>query len=113
MERRRKLHWVEPPTDNELRGAIAEFAASDRDRAAMGKDAFLLEAALVTSDRIVASLDETARALFGALAGQMPRIGKIVWINPGSEDDSALAWLRSGAKLEPTRRLGHRLKRKG
>jgi hypothetical protein len=112
MERRQKLHWIEPPTDEELRGTIAEFAASGEDRAAMEKDAFLLEAALVTADRMVASLDETARALFRALAGKLPRIGKVVWINPGSEDDSAVAWLKSGAKPAPARRLGHRPPRK-
>ena len=113
MERRQKLYWIEPPIDQELREAIAEFATSDKDRAAMEKDAFLLEAALATADRLVASGDETARALFRALAGNVPRIGKVVWINPGLEDDSALAWLKSGAKPEPARRLGHRPKRKG
>jgi hypothetical protein len=113
MERRRKLSWIEPPTDEELREAIAELAASDKDRAAMEKDAFLLEAALATADRMVASRDETARALFRALAAGFSRIAKVIWINPASEDDAAVAWLKSGAKPEPARRLGHRPGRKG
>jgi hypothetical protein len=36
----------------------------------------------------------------------------IVWINPNSEEDAAIDWLRQGAKPEPTRRLGHRPKGK-
>jgi hypothetical protein len=83
MERRQKLDWIEPDIDDELRETIAEVAASEKDKAAMEKDAFLLEAAQATKDRMVASLDEIARGLFRELAGQLPRIGKIVWINPG------------------------------
>jgi hypothetical protein len=113
MERRHKLDWIEPETDDDLRDAMAECAASAKDNAAMEKDAFLLEAALATTDRMVASLDEIARTLFRALAGKLPRIGKVVWINPGSEADSTLEWLKSGAKREPARRLGHRRRRKG
>ena len=112
MERRQKLDWIEPDTDEEIRETIAEIAASEKDRAAMEKDAFLLEAAQATTDRMVASLDEIARDLFRELAGQLPRIGKIVWINPGREEELPLEWLRSGAKAESSRRLGYRPKRK-
>jgi hypothetical protein len=113
MERRGKLDWIESETDDELWKIIAEVAASEKEQAAMEKDAFLLEAALTTTDRMVMSLDEIARGLFRALAGKLPRMGKVVWINPGSAEDSALTWLKSGAKREPTRMLGHRSKRKG
>lgn len=112
MERRQKLDWIEPDTDDEIRETIAEVAASEKDKAAMEKDVFLLEAAEATTDRMIASLDEIARGLFRELASQLPRIGKIVWINPGREEDSALEWLRSGAKPESPRRLGYRPKRK-
>jgi hypothetical protein len=113
MERRQKLDWIEAETVDELHETIAEAAASEKDKAAMEKDAFMLEAAEVTKDRMVASLDEIARGLFRELASKLPRIGKIVWVNPGLEEDSALEWLKSGAKPEPHRRLGHRRKRKG
>jgi hypothetical protein len=112
MERRQKLDWIETKTDDELHEIIAEVAASEKDKAAMEKDAFLLEAALITIDRMVVSLDETARSLYRMLAGNLPRIGKVVWINPGSEDDSAQEWLKNGAKPEASRKLGYRPKKK-
>jgi hypothetical protein len=112
MERRRKLDWIKAETDDELREAIAEIAASENEKAAMEKDAFLLEAAGATTDRMVVSRDEVVRGLFRELAVQLPRVGKVVWINPGREEDSALEWLRRGAKGERTRRLGHRPRRK-
>jgi hypothetical protein len=107
MERRQKIDWTEAATDDELRQMIAEAAASKKDKAAMEKDAFLLEAAEATKDRMVASLDESARGLFRELSGKFPRIGKVVWVNPGSEEDSALEWWRSGAKPESHRKLGY------
>ncbi|MHB1424139.1 MAG: hypothetical protein ACYC3I_13265 [Gemmataceae bacterium] len=124
MERRQKIDWIEAEIDDELRETIAEVAASEKDKAAaevaasekdkaaMEKDAFLLEATEATNDRMVASLDEIARGLFRELCGKLPRLGKVVWVNPGSEEDSALEWLRRGAKPEPRRRLGYRPKRK-
>lgn len=112
MERKHKLDWIVPESDDELRQTIAEIAASEKEKAAMEKDAFLLEAAQATKDRMVAALDEVARDLFRALAGKLPRIGKIVWVNAALEEDSALEWLRGGAKPEPRRKLGSNQKRK-
>jgi hypothetical protein len=113
MERRRKLDWIEPESDDELRETIVEMAASEKEKTEMEKDAFLLEAAQATTDRMVVALDEIARGFFRALVGKLPRIGKVVWINPASEDDSAVAWLSNGAKPEARRRLRHRPNRKG
>ena len=96
--------------DASVAQAAGEAAATDPK--AMNCRGFL-QAAMLARDRMVASLHETARALFRALAGKLRRIAKVVWINPGSEDDSAVAWLRGGAKAEPARRLGYRRKRKG
>jgi hypothetical protein len=107
MERRRKLDWIDPPRDEQLREAIVESAASEKEKKAMEKDVFLLEVALATADRMVASRDDAARALFWALAVSYPPIRKVIWINPASADDDALAWLRSGAKPEHRWRLGH------
>src|SRR5262245_16783348 len=112
MERRRKIDWIDLDSDEELRETIGEVAASEKEQAGMLKDAFLLETALTTTDRMVVSLDETAKGLFRSLVVKLPRFGKVVWINPGSEADAALAWLRSGAKPEAPRRLGHRPRRK-
>jgi predicted nucleic acid-binding protein len=113
MERKHKIDWIDVVSDAELHEAIAEVAASAKDQAEMVKDAFLLETALATTERMVVSLDDTAKELFRILAVKLPRFAKVVWINPGSEDDRALSWLQSGAKPEPARRLGRRPKRKG
>jgi hypothetical protein len=112
MERRRKLDWIEPQSDDEMREIMVEIAANENDQAAMEKDAFLLEAAQATTDRMVIALDEIARGLFRELADKLPRIGKIVWVNAALEEDSALEWLKSGAKSEPRRKLGQGRKRK-
>jgi hypothetical protein len=86
--------------------------APEKDRAAMLKDAFLLAAAQATQDRMVVSLDDKARKLFQALAAQVPQWGTVSWINPGSDEESAISWLGSGAKPDPARRLGYRRKKK-
>ncbi len=112
MERRHKIEWLDPESDDELRECIEAIAATTKNRDAMLKDAFLLEAALAATDRMVASLDDTVKGLFATLVETLPRYGKVVWINPSSEEDSVIEWLRSGAKPEPTRRLGYRPKGK-
>ena len=112
MERRGKLDWIEPQSDDEMREIMVEIAANEKDQAAMEKDAFLLEAAQTNTDRMVIALDEIARGLFRELAEELPRIHKIVWVNAALEEDSALEWLKSGAKPEPRRRLRQGRKRK-
>jgi len=84
---------------------LDSLAISDEVRLAMRKDKRLVEAALAT-DRIVISLDERVRGHFGSGVASVPDLARIIWVNPGVEAEQAIDWLRGGAKLENSRRLG-------
>ena len=72
---------------------------------AMLKDMHLIEAALV-SDKTVISLDETARNLFCEITDMVPQLKSIMWVNPTSEGEASIDWLRSGAKSNKKLQLG-------
>ena len=71
--------------------------------AELEKDKHLIDAAINAEYRI-ASLDNEARDGFRGLAPTHKPVGLIVWVNPSS--DSALKWLKEGAKKDETYRLG-------
>lgn len=77
-----------------------------RRRKALMKDKHLLEAALV-SDQRIASCDENAREPAKQLAESCPPVRDILWINPANHNETPLPWLQLGAPLEPQRLLGH------
>lgn len=64
---------------------------SQTQRAAAEKDLLLIEAALAT-DRIVVSLDNTAREIFRQVAADLPALQGLVWANPVTDPGFA-AWL--------------------
>lgn len=105
MVARRKLHIIEVAPDDNLREKISRVAARAEDREAMFKDAHLLEAAIAT-DRIVISLDETARVLFIAAALSVGEIRRILWANPDKIEEECISWLEGGARNERRRQLG-------
>ena len=74
----------------------------------MYKDACLIEAALAT-DRTVASLDESVRALFRQATDQVGELRAIVWVNPEREEDDPILWLKRGAPADPNLMLGYAL----
>jgi len=74
-------------------------------RAAMEKDAHLLEAA-IQHDRIVLSRDEVMRQILRGVAAEIQEVAQILWANPALEDDGVLVWLEGGARVEGARRLG-------
>lgn len=81
---------------------------SRQERDAMHKDFHLIEAALAT-DKIVFSLDETARTLFAEAAQVIYDLGEIMWINPQTIPRTDwLAWLQAGTPLEPKYQLGYK-----
>ena len=68
----------------------------------MLKDCHLIEAALVTDQKIIA-LDDAARALFSEASSNISEIQNILWINPVSDSEHVMSWLKgapSQAKWE-------------
>lgn len=57
------------------------------------KDLHLVEAALAT-DRIIVSLDKTARNVFAELSHQLLELSDIIWVDPS--DGSLSDWLTGG-----------------
>ncbi len=105
MEAKKKVY--RPPDsviDDELRERISNAASSDKERAAMSKDALLIEAALAT-DCAIAALDDTALRAFRKAANSVRKIRRIVWVNPDKTDERPIAWLEKGARIERTRQL--------
>jgi hypothetical protein len=78
-----------------------------RDRDALMKDCFLVEAALA-ADKTIASLDERVRQLFGEATQQVGELREIVWANPDLVGEGCGEWLRAGAPAERKRQLGYR-----
>ncbi len=78
------------------------------ERQALLDDLLLVEAALAT-DRTVASLDESVRALFRQATGQVGELRAIVWVNPELEEDESIPWLKRGAPADPEHMLGYAL----
>jgi hypothetical protein len=105
MTARRKIVVVDVPENPNLRERIRGFAGSDRGTEGMLKDCHLIEAALAT-DRVVISLDETARAYFAGVAGHIGELRSVAWVNPDRVDEELIAWLEGGAEAEPRQRLG-------
>ena len=105
MMARKKVLLRDIGENNALRQAIEKAAKTTRGRDVMLKDTHLIEAAQAT-DRIVVSLDDTVRALFGGAAKQVRVLKTIAWVNPGDQEDGAIEWLEDGAPTEQRRLLG-------
>jgi hypothetical protein len=101
MYARKKIVRLEAPGNPELRSRLTHGHRS-ADRDAILKDAHLIEACL-KADRIVASLDENARALF-----QADELNAVTWVNPVSERTRIQAWLEQGAPPVDEWQLGYR-----
>ena len=101
----RRVDDHDATTDEDLRLAIRRVPGKEAERQAMLKDAHLLEAALAT-DRAIASRDERLRGLLRAKISHLRAVRPVVWVNPGREEEDAVAWLIQGAKAEAQRRLG-------
>lgn len=105
MVARKRGHMLDVPPDTRLREQVAGTADNDAQREAMLKDCHLLEAALA-SDRCVVCLDDRVRGLFHNAAGHAGVLRRVVWVNPGSDDEEPILWLQEGAKPEKHRFLG-------
>ncbi len=84
-----------------------ERAVSDAYLAAIiDKDRRLIEAALVTEQRVI-SLDDHVRRHLQDHIARLPEACLICWVNSCTPDEQAIAWLESGAPAERPRTLGH------
>jgi hypothetical protein len=90
--------------DDELREAIELAAATPKGARIMEKDAHLVEAALAT-ERTVTSRDDEARGWFARTVERIPRLAKVVWVNPDMPEEEPIEWLRAGAKPDRARTL--------
>src|SRR5437588_543493 len=77
----RKIDQIVVPANHQLRLKIEQAASSETKREAMLKDIHLIEAAL-QADKIVISMDGTARGYFQEVTQNIVVLRKIVWINP-------------------------------
>jgi len=101
MYARKKIVKLQVPANPELRLRLT-LGRGAEEREAILKDAHLIEAAL-SADRIVASLDERARALFHNV-----ELNVVTWVNPVSERARIRGWLEEGAPSVNEWKLGYR-----
>jgi hypothetical protein len=88
----------------DLRGAVEDLNISEKDRDTILKDVHLVEAALA-ADRAIVSRDDVARSLLRRIAGVMPPLRSIVWVNPTNDAEDGVGWVQAGARLDKKRRL--------
>ena len=63
----------------------------------MIKDCLLIELALET-DKIIVSLDETAREAFRKASQSVADLRNICWVNPVLPEEKGLEWLENNAE---------------
>lgn len=100
----KKLRPVRDDPLEELRAAIENCSGEASIATIMRKDAHLIESALATDFR-VASLDDVARGHFARLVCSFHQLRRVIWVNPGSQEQGAVEWLELGAPAERSRRL--------
>jgi hypothetical protein len=100
MYARRKIVLLQVPGNGELRLRLTQGHSPEETEAIL-KDTHLIEAAL-RADRIVASLDENARALF-----RTAELTAVTWVNPVSERARIQNWLEQGAPPVEEWKLGY------
>jgi len=93
------------PPEQALGDRRADAPFSDNHRQALEKDTHLVMAAAET-DHIIFSLDDRMRALLNRLPRNQPETRRLLWINPTTEYDQVLAFLRGDAKAIDVWRFG-------
>jgi hypothetical protein len=106
MMARKKVEFVEVAAHLSLEKRIQRAETDESLAAVMEKDRRLIEAALVTENR-VASLDDRVREHFRDHHLKLPEVRAICWVNPDRPEEQAITWLASGAPAERSRMLGY------
>jgi hypothetical protein len=111
MFARRLVHNLNTPINEELHLKIEDLAINDKKRAAMLKDVHLIEAALL-ADKIIISIDRTAKGYFQEIMQEIVVLKQITWANPCIDEEEVIDWLTNGAELEEKRLLGYEVEAK-
>ncbi len=93
MYARKRVFRVNTTPSEELRLAISDSNEIDSKRQAMAKDVHLLEAAMATDQKVL-SLDDTVRKLFSKLCHQYSPIRVVFWLNPDTQNERVVEWLK-------------------
>jgi hypothetical protein len=96
MVARRKVRPIADEIDDTIRNRILISIEGDKNRRALEKDAHLIEAALST-DKIILSLDNTAKRLFEIASKDVQEIRDVIWVNPDLNIEETILWLSGGA----------------
>jgi hypothetical protein len=89
---------------------LPDQCETEKKRTAVAKDLHLVIAAFAT-DKSVLSCDKTARTYFCELVEACSRLGAILWLDPVSEFDETITWLKDGAKRVKAYQLATRAKK--
>jgi hypothetical protein len=106
MVARKKIEFVEVAPHLTLEKRIERAVIDSHLTAIIDKDRRLIEAALVTEERVI-SLDDHVRRHLQDHVARLPEVRSICWVNPCTTDEKAVAWLEEGAPAERSRALGH------
>jgi hypothetical protein len=106
MMARRKIKPVEIPSRLSLEKRIKLAVVKKDVLAIIEKDRHLIEAALMTDER-VASLDDKVRNCLRDHCSKLPEVASVCWVNPKNPTEGAVAWLKSGAPADRFRTLGY------
>jgi hypothetical protein len=106
MMARRKVVFVEIASHLSLEKRVTRVESNEVIAAVMEKDRRLVEAALVTEERVI-SLDDRMRKHLQDHVAKLSEVRSICWVNPCTPEEQAVAWLEAGAPAERSRMLGH------
>lgn len=104
MVARKLIKFVEVAPHLSLERRIERAVVNTYLAAIIDKDRRLIEAALVTEQRVI-SLDDHVRRHLQDHIAKLPEVRSICWVNPCTPDEQAIPWLESGAPPERTRML--------
>ena len=107
MMARKKLNLVSLEESEDLRQKIDLINIPQASKTAMLKDCRLIEAAIATERRVV-SLDVVARKLFSAASHNIEEIKDVIWVNPVTDSELVMAWLKEGAPVQVEWQLGYK-----
>jgi hypothetical protein len=105
MVARKKLFRIRVDADQSLRRMVQLLDTTENNKHEMLNDIHLVEAAR-KSDNTIVSRDEAARILFERAVTSVKDLKQIIWVNPTTQVEEAVEWLKAGAKPDKRRKLG-------